>query len=163
VTPSFQTVELDEDHIKGLAWNILFMVWRRRTLPESYRRGIQLLSDHTRLHPKGVGVCQVVEVDAVPPDREAREVFPDLFRVPGVQHSSVIHDGAGFKAASVRAIMTGVVAIARAASKVSIFSSVSDAAQWHVELQRPLGAKFTAKELTEVVAALRALHRERFP
>src|SRR5262245_49096928 len=100
----FKLVEIDEDHVKAVAGNMLFMVWRRRTLSAVYRRGMDLATEVAGRFPQGVGVCHVVEVDAVPPDADTRRAFVDFLKMSHVKHFSVTHDGVGFKAASVRAI-----------------------------------------------------------
>lgn len=39
----YQLVELDEDHANAHAFNMLFMVWRRRPLEAPFRRGVRLV------------------------------------------------------------------------------------------------------------------------
>src|ERR1044071_1996620 len=71
----FDLLDLDEDHAKGLAFNMLFMIWRRRTLATAYTRGMQIVRELGTKYPEGVGVLQVVAVDAIPPDSAARSAL----------------------------------------------------------------------------------------
>ena len=160
---SYRVVEHDHDHAKAIAFNMLFMVWRRRTLTTPYRRGMQLVRELYARFPEGVGVCQVVEVDAVPPDSEVRRAFIEFFKVDGLKHFSVTHDGVGFKAASVRAITSGVHALARPNCKHSVHSSVGDAAAWHEKYQAELGRREKAAEIAKWVWDLRDFHRQQYP
>jgi len=159
----YDLVEIDEDHLKGTAFNMLFMVWRHRTLVDAYRRGMKIAQKLSTQHQMGAGVCQVVEVACVAPDTAARAAFVDFVRLPEVDHLSVIHDGTGFKAASVRAVMTGVHALARPQCKLSVHSTVGGAARWAASMQLKLGRTEQAARIESIVTALRAHHRERYP
>ena len=73
-------------------------------------------------HPEGIGVLQVVETSASrPPDEAARKVFSQALDVCDkyVKHHSVVHEGSGFKAASVRAIVMGVYMVHQPKLRVS--------------------------------------------
>ena len=159
----FDVVEVDEDHIKATAFNMLFMDWRRRTLPAAYRRGIDRVHELAKVYREGVGVCQVVEVDAVPPDSETRSMFVEFLRLQHVKHFSVTHEGVGFKAASVRAIVSGVHALARPKCEHSVFPKLSEAARWHEENQRRIGHSEPAARIERVMQGIRKMHRERYP
>lgn len=159
----YELVEIDEDHVKATAFNMLFMIWRRRTTSEAYDRALVLARALATKFPGGIGVCQVVEVDAVPPDSDARKKFVDFLRLKGLKHYSVTHEGTGFKAASVRAIVAGGHALSRASCEHSVHAKLASAASWHEMHQRELGRAETADEIERVAQALRKLHRDRFP
>jgi hypothetical protein len=159
----FELVDLDDDHVKGLAFNMLFMVWRRRTLATAYTRGMQLIRELGAKHPEGVGVLQVVEVEAVPPDASARSAFVEFLDLRAIKHASLTYEGDGFKAASVRAIVGGALAVARARSVYSVHSTVSRAAEWHEAQQAQIGHMESAKRIESVAQALRRMHWEKFP
>jgi hypothetical protein len=158
-----QLIELDADHAKAIAFNMLFMVWRRRTASEAYAAGMVLIEELGYRYPEGVGVCNVVEVDAIPPDAEARKKFVELLHLPSLRHFSVTHEGVGFKAASVRAIVAGTHAFARPTTQHSVHSRLTDAGRWHARMQLALGHHEPAERIVQVANALRALHRHQFP
>jgi hypothetical protein len=163
LSDSFLLVASDSDHLKAVAFNMLFMVWRRRTVSVAFRHGMELVRELIARYPRGVGVCQIVEVDAIPPDSETRAAFVECMKMEGIKHFSLTHDGVGFKAAAVRAITAGVHALARPKFKLAVFSSVAEAAHWHAIAQAELGRRETAAEIEEIVRDLRELHRNRFP
>jgi hypothetical protein len=158
-----EVVGLDADHVTGVALNLVFMVWRFRTLVEPYRAGLALMKKHVLAHPRGIGVLQVVEPEAVPPEADTRKAFADAMVIPGTAHYSVTHEGTGFKAASVRAIVWGVNAIVRPAFPHSVHSSVADAARWAAEQNRRLGRNDDWQGIDQVVQELRRIQKERFP
>lgn len=161
--PYLEVVEIDEDHVKGVAYNLVMMVWRRRTMVVPYRAGMQLVVNLGLKHPNGVGVMQVVETEAIPPDSEARKAFAEFVRLPQIRHFSVTHEGTGFKAASVRAIVSGVNALARPSFVHSVQSTVADASRWAAAQNRLFGARDDAKAIEAALQALRRLHVERYP
>lgn len=159
----FDLVDLDEDHAKGLAFNMLFMIWRRRTLATAYTRGMQIVRELGAKYPEGVGVLQVVEVDAIPPDSAARSAFVEFFHLKEINHYSVTHEGSGFKAASVRAIAAAAHAMARPRCAHSVHSTLLSAAEWHAKRQIELGHTEDATRIESIAQALRRLHWEKYP
>jgi hypothetical protein len=158
-----EVVAVDADHSKGSAFNIAFMVWRRRTLVGPYRDGIALVNSLALKHPGGVGVMHVVETEASPPDSEARKAFADFLKQPAIKHFSVTHEGTGFKAASVRAIASGVHALARPGFEHAVHSTVADASRWASGQNRQLGRSDDWQAIERVMQTLRRMHIEKFP
>jgi hypothetical protein len=158
-----EIVTVDADHIKGTALNIAFMVWRRRTLVGPYREGIALANRLALKYPGGIGVMHVVETEASPPDGETRRAFTEFLKQRAIKHFSVTHEGTGFKAASVRAIASGVHALARPGFEHAVHSSVADAARWAAGQNRLLGRGDEAQSIERVMQTLRRVHLEKFP
>jgi len=163
VASELEVLEDDHDHVKGVLSNLVMVVWRRRTLLGPYRDAMQLVTRVGRRHPTGVGVMQVVEVDAVPPDSDTRNAFGEMMRHPAVKHFSLTHEGTGFKAASVRAIVSGVNALARPRFPHSVHSSVADASRWAAEKNRIIRAWDDAAAIELALQSLRRLHVEKYP
>lgn len=161
--PALRVVQSDYDHAQGVAYNLVLLVWRRRTMPEAYRGAMRLATEHARKHPTGVGVLQVVEVDAVPPEADARKAFSEFMKWPGVSHFSVTHEGSGFKAASVRAVVMGAAIIARASFPYAIHSSIVEAASWAAGHNRNIGAQSDARAIERALQSLRRLHLQKYP
>lgn len=156
-------VELDADHVKATSFNMLFMIWRRRTLAGAYRRAAELVRELADSHPEGIGILQVVELEASPPDAETRNLFRDLLGLDGISHFSVTHEGAGFKAAAVRAIVLGAQSLARPQFPHSVHGSLGAAAAWHAAMQRSLGRHEPAATIHRIAQDLRNFHLDRFP
>jgi hypothetical protein len=159
----FEVLDLDEDHAKGIAFNMLFMVWRRRTLATAYTRGMQIVRELGAAYPEGIGVLQTVEVDAIPPDAQARGAFVEFFHLKEIKHYSVTHEGSGFKAASVRAIAAAAHAMARPKCAHSVHSTVASAAQWHERQQVLLARREPAAQIELIAQTLRQMHWDKYP
>ena len=159
----FEVVALDEDHVKGVAFNIAFMVWRYRTLVGPYRAGIQLVTELALKHPTGVGVMHVVETEAVPPDSDTRRAIAEILQLPTIKHFSVTHEGTGFKAASVRAIVSGGHALARPSFEYAVHSTVAEASRWAAVQNKRIGRQDDWQAIERVLQALRRLHVEKYP
>ena len=163
LAPNLSLLEIDADHVKGVGVNLVLLVWRYRTLLEPHRAAMRLVTQVAAQHPKGVGVMQLVETTAVPPDSETRKDFGAMLRLPGVGHFCVIHEGSGFKAASVRAIVSGVHALSRPAFPHSVHDNIVDAARWAAARNLSIAAPGDAPAIEAALRALRRLHAERYP
>jgi hypothetical protein len=158
-----EVVAIDEDHIKGTAFNIAFMVWRRRTLLGPYREGIALVSQLALKHPSGVGVMQVVETEASPPDSETRRALAEFLKQKAIQHFSVTYEGTDFKGASVRGMVFGAQAVARPSFAYSVQATVADASRWAASQNRRIGRNDEWQAIERVMQTLRHIHLEKYP
>lgn len=158
-----ELVEVDADHAKAIAFNMLFVVWRRRTLAEAYKAGMRIATELGQRYPEGVGILNIIELEALPPDAAARQAFVDLLHLPQLRHFSVTHEGTGFKAASIRAVVAGTHAFARPKCAHSVHRNLAEAVRWHVKEQRALNHDETPEQIARVARALRALHRHQYP
>jgi hypothetical protein len=162
-TGAFELVEIDEDHAKAITFNMVFMTWRYNTHVGAYRRGIDVAGQLGLRFPEGVGVFHIVEAEALPPSAMTRKAFVEFLRLKPVKHFSVTHEGTGFKAASVRAIVASVHALGRPNCEHSVHKSVELASEWHAQQQARLGRSESAQQISRAMNKLRALHRERYP
>ncbi len=126
----------DEHHAMGTCENFVVFVWRGQTHAAGMRDGSNALAQLIPDHPDGVGVMHVVEPQAVPPDSAAREILFDMIRrsTPPLVGSSVVAEGAGFRGAFVRSIVTGMTLLARFPSPLRVFAAIDEAIDWHVEI-----------------------------
>ncbi len=153
-----RVLEVDENQVKAIFANMLLAVWLKRTTLAAYQRIAPIVVELARTHPEGIGVLQVVERGATPPDHETkREFFRVLTLIEGhVKHYSVVHEASGFSAAFFRAVMLGAYTYARPTFAHKVFDSLTDAATWHVkqqELIRP--TSMTPAALADAMQALR--------
>lgn len=154
---------MDRDHAKGIAFNMLFLSWRFHTHATAVRPCFALLEQLGERYPEGVGVCHVVESDAIAPSFAARKLMSEIQNLSIVKHYSVTHEGTGFKAASIRAVVAGIHALSRAACEHSVHSDFSRAAEWHARCQVALGRSETGQQIDAVLESLRARHRQQYP
>jgi hypothetical protein len=133
-------LELDADHGKATIGNLLLVVWRKETTLAAYRRVGEHMVELARAYPGGIGVLQLVELRAVPPNAETKR---ELIKIMGlaeglVKHYSVVHEATGFSAAIFRALVSGINLFVRPTFPNRAFSSLVEAAAWHAQEQRAL-------------------------
>ena len=154
-----RVLELDDNQAKASFANMLLIVWRKDTTLAAYQRVGTLILELSRAHPDGVGVLQVVERGATPPDTETRSEFLRVLSVAEghVKHYSVAHPGSGFSAAIFRAVMLGAYTYVRPKFEHKVFESLWDAATWHVEQQERIRpTSMTPATLMKAMEALRS-------
>lgn len=159
----FEVVDLDADHVKATFRNLVLVVWRFRTLAEPYRAEIALIKRLSLSHPEGVGVIDVVEAEATPPDSHVRRAFNETLALTCIKHISVTHECAGFKAAAVRAVVSSVYALAQPPFPHAVHSSVEEAARWTAKQNQRLLRSESAQDIERVMQAVRQVHRNRYP
>lgn len=156
-------VACDADHAKGVAFNMLFMVWRYHTTASAYRQGIVTALNLIRHHPEGIGICQLIELEALPPDSQAREALVQMLRIPGIRHFTATYEGTGFKAAAVRAVLSSVHSLGRPKFAHSVHATLADAASWHAKQQAMLGRPETTALIERTALEVRRKQRESYP
>jgi hypothetical protein len=105
----------------------------------------------------------IVEASAIPPDAPTRRLFAEAAKREPLRHYSVVHTAHGFKAASIRAVVSASIAMSRPSAAHSVHADIESAAHWHAEHQRRIGRRETAEQIARIAESLRTLHRERFP
>jgi hypothetical protein len=163
VPRGIEVIAMDRDHAKAVAFNMLFVTWRYHTHANAVKPCFDILARLEQRYPEGVGVCHVVESDAIPPTAAARKLIAEVLRLPILKHYSATHEGAGFKAASIRAVVAGIHTLSRASCEHSVHSSFSRAAEWHARRQAALGRSETAAQINAAFETLRARHRQQYP
>jgi hypothetical protein len=157
VDPPFRLVDIDEHHVKATAFEMILIVWKKQTQASAYEGLIELVREMGERHPEGIGVLQVVEVTAIPPDDAARRVFRDALGACDkyVRDYSVVHEGAGFKSAAVRAIVMGVFLVRQPKFRYLVANSLHQAAIWHEAANRRAGNVTTAAHIERSIAFMR--------
>jgi len=150
-----KVLEVDAHHAKGTLGNMLFMVWRYETQTAAYVRARAILAELGQQFPAGVVLMQAIEPTASPPDAKTRAELPKLLDLAEryVRHSSILHEGTGFKAAAVRTITSAAYLMSRRRFPQQVFSSLSEAASWHA--LHPGGPSPNAFAITSAVRTLR--------
>jgi hypothetical protein len=160
---SLHIVDCDENHAKGVAFNMLFMVWRYHTTAAAYRRGIVAAMELSRRYPEGIGVCQFLGAEAMRPEADARAALVDLLRMSSIRHFSVTYEGTGFRAAAIRAVISGAHTLGRPKFPHTVQVTLAAAARWHAEHQSALGRPETAHRIERAALELRRIQLERHP
>jgi hypothetical protein len=151
-------IDRDDHHVTAAWQNMVFAYWHKETKRGPFLRVCSKLAELAESHKEGVGVCQIVGLLATPPDSETRVEITHLIKdgVDGhLKHYSIVHEGTGFKAASVRAIISASQMIARSKTKVAVFSTIAEAAHWHEGRQLAIGRNDPARRIEQIMLALR--------
>jgi hypothetical protein len=156
--PGVAIIERDDHHVTAAWFNMVFAYWHRETQWAPFRRVCSKLAELAVSYAEGVGVCQIVGLLATPPDSETRVEITRLIKhgVGGhLKHYSVVHEGRGFKAASIRAVISASQMMARSKTNVAVFSTIAGAADWHVRQQQAIGRNEPARRIEEIILWLR--------
>jgi hypothetical protein len=154
-----ELLEVDEHHAIGTAFNMAFALWYKETQLHAFRRLDRALMKLVLSYPEGVGVCQIIEPNAVPPSAETRAEITKMMQNGGggqLKHYSLTFEGTGFKAASIRAVVSASHMVARTKSQLAVFSTLGAAAAWHAGQQGLIGRMENAADISNVVRQLRA-------
>jgi hypothetical protein len=123
-------LENDLDHALATWHRVVIVVWRRETSPSAIERlGLAMLVLE-RAIGHSVGLFMVVEQGAPLPSNEARSTSATVLQKASLALSAVTFEGAGFRAAAVRAVVTGIGLLAKAPYPYKSFAQVEEAAAW---------------------------------
>ncbi len=152
-----RVIEVDEDHVMGTWAEFLIMVWRVKTLLPAVQRAKLVMRELAKAHPNGIASLAIVEQTALPPEQDVRRELSALLSggAGHVKSSSVVHEGTGFKAATVRGVVTALSMFGKLPFPHVIHATVSESAEWHMKnLQKPT-AGISARGLCQAVDDLR--------
>ncbi|MET0342586.1 MAG: hypothetical protein ABW252_16390 [Polyangiales bacterium] len=124
--------EVTEDHII-MSWDrCLGLVWKHETTVAGMESYTSVYRELSLRFPSGVYLLTVVEQNAPMPSPEAREAVAVFMRQGAgrIRMSAVVHEGAGFRAAAVRSVVTGFAMLAKVPYPHRVFATVEQAAKW---------------------------------
>lgn len=124
--------EVTQDHII-MSWDrCLGLVWKGETTVAGMESYTAVYRELSLRFPSGIYLLTVVEQNAPMPSPEAREAVA-VFMKQGagrIRMSAVVHEGAGFRAAAVRSVVTGFAMLAKVPYPHRVFATVEQAAKW---------------------------------
>ena len=139
--------------------NVGIVLWRGETTLLGVKQLRELMHRLTERHTVGIGLLQIVESSAPPPDAVARKAIADLLASQReyLRCSALVFEEGGFKMAAVRAIVSGISALARPGYPHIVFSGAADAASWiDGLLPKAAGRWANARGILEEVERLRS-------
>lgn len=134
VAPGVQELSLhgcDEQHGVGVWRNLLIAVWRTETRAPAVDAVSAVLAKLSRTH-RDVALLQVIEEGATAPDADARRAISNMLKHNGsvIRCSAVVYEGDGFRAATLRAVVTGIALLSRPLYPHVVFASTISAINW---------------------------------
>jgi len=104
-------------HDYAVAWwnELVAVVWRHETTLQGVRDLKSAVSALARRHPNGIAMLTIVSESAPMPSSAARKAIAELLSESSaiIRCSAVVMEGAGFRAAAVRSVVTGLTMLAR--------------------------------------------------
>lgn len=132
--PGVQELSLvgrDDDHGVGVWRNLLIVVWRKETRAPSVDAVSAVLGQLAKAH-RDVALLQVIEEAAAAPDVNARRAISNMLKQHGggIRCSAVVYEGDGFRAATLRAVVTGIALLSKPIYPHVVFASTISAINW---------------------------------
>ncbi len=145
----------DDAHCVGTWKNVAISVWRTQTRPAAVARMSQILGELVSRH-HDVALIQVVEGGATAPDADARRAISTMLRLysDSIRCSAVVFESDGFRAATLRAVVTGIALLSRPPYPHVVFASTIAAINWTARHFAADGPDF-AEEARDAVSELR--------
>jgi hypothetical protein len=161
-------IEATRHHL--IAWwcNVEIVLWIDETLPSAVETAGIVLHRFSANHPQGVGFLQVICEGCQRLPNDSRVAIQHLLRSgrDSIKAAPVVFEGDGFRAATVRAIVSGIAAFSRVGVPHRVYPSVSGAADDLAKVLAPQQASRFAKDLLHAAQEVRRVHGEhmrRFP
>ena len=122
------------DYVFGRWGRVAFVVWRSKTQPDGVRAGERWFESVVEAVGGPILLLTVLEEKVKLPDLEARvELARFLGSAEGkIERSAVVFEGEGFRATSIRAVVSGVLIFSRPSYPHRVFSTVGAAARFLV-------------------------------
>lgn len=167
VAPGVQELTLfehDDQHGVGAWRNLLIVVWRKDTRAAAVDGVSAVLTELTRRH-RDVALLQVIEEGATAPDADARRALSAMLRQHGgaIRCSAIVYEGDGFRAATLRAVVTGIALLSRPAYPHVVFASTIAAINWtarHFSQDGPVYAEQVRNAVDELRVMLDRRHAD---
>ncbi len=122
----------DEHHCIATWRNVYIVIWRHETQLPAVKSLASHLAQFAEVPAKGCTLLTIIEAGAPMPSADARSELARFMTSAAnrLKSSAVAFEGAGFRAAAVRGVVTGLTMLARQPYPHKIFSTVPEAAQW---------------------------------
>jgi hypothetical protein len=134
----------------------MFLVYRVETTLPSVKEAQAIYDKLAGGHPGGVFLLTVVEQSAPMPPPEVRKALAS-FLESGANRtilSAVVHEGAGFRAAAVRSVVTGLAMLTRLPYPHKVFGTIGEAVEWY-RANSVVARRWAPNVLGEVVSEVR--------
>ena len=146
------------DYCVGACHDVVIGVWRKRTQPDGVAVLRACIDDRATLH-KRLGLLQIIEDDASPPDGLARQALGKMHLEQAhlIYRSAVVYAKPGISGTTARAIITGVAMLNPPKFEHLIFSNIPGALYWLYANPAPGRPSNAPQMLEQAVASLRSL------
>jgi len=143
------------DYLMGSWQSVFILVWRDKTTFEGVTALEQLLDGFAR-DRSDVFLLTVVEERARIPSFPVRDALATVLdnEASRLCLSAVVYEGTGFRAAAVRAVVSGLALMSKISARHRVFSTVADATAWF-QTHSAAARRWAAPTLARAVAEMR--------
>lgn len=136
-------VRTNSDCAIGFTSGVAVAFWRLHTKAADVAELERAASQAHQTSGKPISLIQIVPTSAIAPDSHARAALAKMLtNLQGrVSRSAIVHEGEGFRAAMIRSIVTGVVALSNPGFPHRVFSTLAEAVTWVTQVDRLEAAK----------------------
>lgn len=149
-----EVLEHQAGYVFGGWQDVFIAAWRATTTLMGARRVGIVMERFAARHPQGISLVMIVEPHCDMPDGATRDLIAkDMKRHESfTRHATMIYEGSGFKAATIRSIMVGLQMLSRQAAPTKVCATVAEGAHWLAEMR---SGKLDAARLEARIAELR--------
>lgn len=127
-----EITRVNSDCVLGFGAGVAIALWRYETTGADV---LELQKTAERAHAAAgqpIALIQVVAASAIPPDAQVRTALGRMLAslLGRVSHSAIVHETEGFRAAMIRSIVTGLVALSNPGFPHRVFSTVEESVSW---------------------------------
>ena len=155
-------LDMNKHHVIACWHNVQIVLWIDETELQAVQTARKALIDFAGRQPEGVGFLQVICEGCQRLPNESRLAIEQLLRTckPHIKSAPVVYEGNGFRAATVRAIVSGIAALTSQGVRHKVYPSVHGAADDLAQvLATDVKARY-AKKVVTAVAEVRRMHLE---
>ena len=158
-------VEMEEHHVLATFRNVAIAVWVDETSVEAVQRAQRMVERLAHAWSDDIAFLQVFGEDLEHVDARARHALMALLAAGSgsIRDAPVVYEGTGFRAAAIRAIVTGLLTQRGYGFSHRVYSRVEDAAQSVARTMEKREPSRHARELCEALERIRELHERQFP
>jgi hypothetical protein len=126
------TVSSAADYTTARCQDLVLQLWHKQTTLEGVAALRGAIGSVAEESPQGLRLLIVVEPAASMPPRDARAKIADFMTdyKSSIRATALAFEGVGFRAASIRAVVTGLNLLAHHPFPYGVFSSIPEALNW---------------------------------
>lgn len=146
-----------QDYLFATWGDLVIAVWRGVTTLTGVRLGQHFFQQHAQQCPSGVLLMTIIEEGAPAPGTQERAALGMLLQseTGRTRRSAVVYEGTGFRAATVRSVVTGLALISRPPFPHKVFATVAEASLFLGEGSLPSSGS-VIREMVDAVGEVRS-------
>lgn len=144
--------EITQEYCLATHRNVLLQIWTRSTPLQGARSARRVARELAARQQGQLATLVIVPVDSAMPDAETRQELSLLIADlgPNAAALALVHEGTGFRAAALRAVLTSITFLAQKKVPEHVCSSVDEAVGWLGQRVVGINTKALIQAVSEV-------------